>query len=850
MLHIKFFFYSLQYAILINICISQEQHENLDLSSEEIYSNNYIRDKSHSIRNLIYTKDIEQDEIPDIPNISIDFSMEQQHSTTHKKKELHNMESLDGTTYLEKSKSHCLENSSDGVQNELPILTIEPIDFFCEPNYSSIITETEHSNISSIDTKNKEHENSHNLQYIFNYEPVTPNYRKGGLLELLLGDQYSTINYENILFTANNLIPTENANEESVESQMINDELSTEQQNLTTYMMEESSRSVNLMDIENEKCVGLENALPGSSKNQPTASIKNSKENSRLIKKYKRKSNKILENESNEEEINEIHKKILHYIQNCFIDLSARGMGVNDGNAQSCIRYLVNTKCHKSYDSDDNSNSNYLHVSSRGKDSPNRDIENLVYSLSTFFEREIYYLSNNTIPNLEKIKDSLRNEIVNKYSNLEKKLNINVFSLKALINEELLKINPYDFTKIKEYYDRNIRDTKSEESYNYILSFKHSVNYKFNKKEEIFQRMRELFEFFRELIPELEFMKQIDDVKSTIMDNFMHNKLFQPRFIQSCANFKRLFDLLESMDKYIGCVEESLKNGFLLRECTYKITTQHFIQPYSIRKAKSVQERFIKLQNIFDKLNLSYEDYNIIINSIFYFFNKENAKNRKELDNLLSKNNYISSMKMIQELLLEEEKCILEYHEEACKVFNLNLNEENKKGKNFNDFINDTKKVRHLSYANEILMELLGEAFIIKQVNIINKIRKLLIFINENSKKKNISHETKEILTKKHQLHLLSIIEAEKSKLEKIKLKIINLYLFSTLKSYIKTNISKKLYKKIMKIKSILERPYFMIYNKINEDNTKENIDNMQCILLALFHINQRLTDFTKNETE
>ncbi|CRG85084.1 fam-j protein [Plasmodium relictum] len=132
------------------------------------------------------------------------------------------------------------------------------------------------------------------------------------------------------------------------------------------------------------------------------------------------------------------------------------------------------------------------------------------------------------------------------------------------------------------------------------------------------------------------------------------------------------------------------------------------------------------------------------------------------------------------------------------------------------------------------------------------KIRKSLLSMNSSSTRKYISHKTRKILSKEHQLNLLSQIEKEKCKIEKIKLNIRNLYLFVTTKDDIRgIQVSNSL---INKIKGIISTLCF-ICNATSKDKDRTNLnkkkkDNTENVLLALYYANQRLFKVTENEIQ
>ncbi|CRG84187.1 fam-j protein [Plasmodium relictum] len=208
------FFYSLQYFILINVCISHElQGRSQDLFSEKISSNIYARENSPNTRNLIDAVDIEQDEILDLENTFIHFPIEEKNSDSGNEDNFFNMDLFE-TINLEKGKSSNIKNVLGETDSPLMDSPIDPLYPSFENKNSAIHIETNSSSISLNETKIIESKDSYNPQPILNYSSATPNYLEGGFLSLLLEDDCSPINYENILPTTSNLMFLENEEHE------------------------------------------------------------------------------------------------------------------------------------------------------------------------------------------------------------------------------------------------------------------------------------------------------------------------------------------------------------------------------------------------------------------------------------------------------------------------------------------------------------------------------------------------------------------------------------------------------------------------------------------------------------
>ncbi|CRG84730.1 fam-j protein, partial [Plasmodium relictum] len=239
------------------------------------------------------------------------------------------------------------------------------------------------------------------------------------------------------------------------------------------------------------------------------------------------------------------------------------------------------------------------------------------------------------------------------------------------------------------------------------------------------------------------------------------------------------------------------------------------------------------------------------VQTIFYFFKKGNVKNKEKLNPYINKPYKKNSLETIYNFLLEEEKDILHYYDEASKTLNLDLSDENKERMLFYNLINNKDTANNLFSLYKTLMKLIGGLFIKKQLTIIMEVRKSLFSIS-SLRGKCISHKTKNILNKEQQSNLLSQIEKEKCKMEKIKLNIRNLYLLVTTKDDIKRiQVSSYLINKINGIISILRFICKITY----KDNDKTGLNQkkeagMENMLLALYYANQRLLKFTENETQ
>ncbi|CRG84700.1 fam-j protein, partial [Plasmodium relictum] len=293
------------------------------------------------------------------------------------------------------------------------------------------------------------------------------------------------------------------------------------------------------------------------------------------------------------------------------------------------------------------------------------------------------------------------------------------------------------------------------------------------------------------------------------------------------------------------CAEKSIKNGFILRDRNYFRTTQNIISSLYLLIISTIKNNFIKLDSILKTLNLSYKDHGIVVQTIFYFFKKGNVKNKEKLNPYINKPYKKNSLETIYNFLLEEEKDILHYYDEASKTLNLDLSDENKERMLFYNLINNKDTANNLFSLYKTLMKLIGGLFIKRQLTIIMNVRRSLFSMNSLRKRKNISGA--KILNKEYQLYLLSQIEKEKCKMEKIKLNIRNLYLLVTTKDDIKRiQVSSYLINKINGIISILR----FICKITCKDNDKTGLNQkkearMENILLALYYANQSLSKFT-----
>ncbi|CRG84723.1 fam-j protein, partial [Plasmodium relictum] len=839
------------------------REKSIDLSLEQDYSTIQTEKESYRI-SLMGTKNVEHEDLVELQNIldeilntspdsreeSIDLSLEQDYSTIQTEKESYRI-SLMGTKNVEHEDLVELQNILDEILNTSPDSRTESIDLSLEQDYSTIHTEKESSRINLMGKKNVEHEDSYNLSNTFSDSQVTPNYLEKGFLELPLGDQSSTIKNAGIPSSTSNLMLTENKEHEKfVELETIPFNPPIEQQNLIFYIEERSSSTNKLMHIANEESTELENIFPSFSINQPSTTINNNEEDPSLVNTIKQTSEEYIGDGKIDEKIcgeNEFNKQIF------FNDLSVNDYStdVNSGDAQSYKRSGKKRNYEDIDDSDDQDIGDRIYISPRKKYTYNKNGENMVCSVSNIFKMEINCLSRDVVPNLEKLRDILKNEYKDTYNDLKKKLNIIILSLRDIITEEIQKINNSDLKVIKNYYDQNIEGIKLVKKINNsILSFRYTVNHEFNRIEEIFERIKHFLKILHDLNDEYKFLQDICYFKSLIIDNSMHNKLFSPSFILSFETLKRIFELLKFMDKLIECIEESLKNGFILGDRVYFCIVQRIITLLNVQINTVIRNNLAKLGEFLNLLNLSYEDYGIIIQTIFFFFKKENLKTREKLKQYLNKPYKKNSLKAIYDFLLEEEKCILWYYNEASKIFNLNLYDKNENGISFNDLINKESAANNLFSLYETLVKLIGASFIKKQLFIIMKIRKSLLNMNSLKKRKGVSYETKEILTEELQLKLLSQIETEKCKMEKVKLNMVNLRLFASVKYDMKNiQASNDLKNKIKEIISVLNFVHNIIYkNKERNNFNHEEMDNTENILLALYYANQRFIKLTEKE--
>ncbi|CRG84728.1 fam-j protein, partial [Plasmodium relictum] len=121
---------------------------------------------------------------------------------------------LVNTENVEHEDSAEIQDVLDEILNTLPDSLTEPIDLLPEHENSTIYAEAGPSNINLMNIKNVKDVDFYNLSNIFSDSSVTPNYFKGEFLNLLLKDQCSSINYEDILPTTSNLIIPENVKDE------------------------------------------------------------------------------------------------------------------------------------------------------------------------------------------------------------------------------------------------------------------------------------------------------------------------------------------------------------------------------------------------------------------------------------------------------------------------------------------------------------------------------------------------------------------------------------------------------------------------------------------------------------
>ncbi|CRG84859.1 fam-j protein [Plasmodium relictum] len=794
--------------------------------------------------------------LPDSQIEPLDLPPEHENSVIHIETEPSSI-SLVGTKDTEHKYYVELQNALGEIISTLPDSQIEPLDLPPESDYSTNVIDGKPFNVKNlINIENVEHEDSYNLLNIFNDSQVIPNYLEMRFLESSLEDHSSTIKNDNIPSSTSNLMLSESERGNFVELQTILFNPLTEQQNLSFYIEKGSSRIDKLMHTPSEKSIELENILPNISINQSTTAISDYEKDTTLVDEIEQTSEECMGNEKNDKQIDEQnHGKNTFRKQNFFNNLSVIdfNMDIGGDNTQSCKKKGKKRNYEDIDNLDDQNIGDSIYINPIKKCACNKNGENLVNSLSNIFQMEINCLSYNLVPSLQKLRDILNDDNKDTYNNLEKKLNTNILSLRHIISEEIQKINHSDLTIIKNYYDSNIEGNKLVRSINnYILSFRHIINHRFNKKEEIHERVEHFLKILHDSIYEHKSMRDLYHIKSIIINKFMHSKLFSFLSIQSFETFKRIFELFKSMDKLIKCVEESIKNGFLLKDRTYFSTTQNILSILNVQINATIRKNLAKLDYILNALNLSYEDYSIIIQTIFYFCKKENAKNMEKLRHYVNKINRKNSFKAVYDLLLEEKKYILWCYNEASKIFNLNLNDKNKEGILFNDLISNNNSLDHLSSLYEILMKLIGALFIRKQLIVITKIRKSLLNMNSLKKRKYISYITKKIINKEHQLNLLSQIEKEKCKMEEFEFNIKNLHLFISVKEDIKyIKVSNDLKNKMKEIISILRFVHVITYK--DEDRTSFNHEkkgNTENILLALYYANERLIKFIENEMQ
>ncbi|CRG84706.1 fam-j protein [Plasmodium relictum] len=789
--------------------------------------------------------------LPDLLEEPLDLPLEPNYSTTHTEAESSSI-SLISRKNVENEDSVEIQNILNELLNTLPDSQIQSIDLPLELNYSTVHNETESSRISLIKTKIVENEDSCNLPNIFSDSYVTSNYLERGFFELPLGGHSSTIRNDSIPSSTNNLMFSESESEKSIELQNNFFNPPIEQQDLSFYIEGGSSNIDKLMHVVFEKPIELENILPNFSINQPTATISDFQEDTSLVNTIEQASEECMGNERNKEEINEqILGENTFSKQNFFNDSSAidSSMHISSGNTQSCKKKGKKRNYEDIDNLDNQSIGNYVCINPKKKYTYNKDGENLVCSLLNVFDIETKFMSRNVVPNLQKLRDILNDDKKDTHNDIVKKVKISILSLRDIINEEIQKINHSDLTVIKNYYDKNIEGNQLVKSINNsILSFRRTMNHRFNKKEEIYEGVDHSLKILHDSIYEYKFFQDLYHINSIIINNSMHSKLFSAPFIHSFETFKNIFELFRLMDELIKIVEKSIKNGFLLRDRNYFRTAQKMIFNLCVPITSNIRKNLVKLDDILKILNLSYEDYNIIVQTIFHFF-KENVKNKKKLRHDINKLYRKNSFRAVCDFLLEEEKHILWYYNEASEIFNLNLSDKNKEGISFNDLINNENTVSHLSSLYKTLTKLIGTLFIKKQLIIISKICKSLLHMNSLKRRKHISHETRQIIKKEYQSNLLSQIESEKCRMEKVKFNIRNLYLFVSVKEDIKhIQVSNDLKNKIKEIISILR---FLHTITCKDDITKFNHQkkgNTENILLALYYAYQRLIKFTENE--
>ncbi|CRG85270.1 fam-j protein, partial [Plasmodium relictum] len=800
-----------------NICISQELQEgNPYLFLEEISSNIHTRENSPSMRNFIDAVNIEKDEILSTLSDSqiqpVNLHLEHENSTIHTETESSSI-SLMGTENVEYEDYVELQNALGGILRTLPDSQI-PFNLPLEYENSTIHTEIESSSISLMGTENEKHKDSYNSQPILNYSSVTSNYLKGEFLNLLSEDQCSTINYEDIIPTTSNLMIPENVgNEEYIELQIIPVDFPIEKHATTINYNEDMSSVDEIEQISGE----------------------------------------YMGNEKNEEKLDEqIREENIFEEKNFFDDLSVINSSI-DISSDNKNSYKKKGK-KRSYEDIDNLGDHNIEedicIEPKKNYVYNQIAEDFVLSLSNIFKIQINCLPDNVVPSLQKLRDILSDDNKSTNNNIEKKININILPLREIITEEIKKINPSDLRAIKEYYDKNIEGEKLLRIINNnILLFRHKTNHKFNIKA-MYERINKILKIFEDLAIEHENLRDLYNLKSAIVNNLMYNKLFSIAFIQPSRVFKRIFEILKCMDKLIECSEKSIKNGFKLIDCDYFRTTQKII--FSLHKSMTatIASNLIKIDDILKTLNLSYKDHDIIVKTIFYFFKKENVKNKEKLKLYINKPYEKNSLEAIYNFLLEEEKNVTYYYNEAFKIFNLNLSDKNRGSMIFDDLINNRNTADSLFSLYETLIKLIGGLFFKKQLTIIMNIRRSLLNMSLLRKRKNISDAKN--LNKEHQLDLLSQIEKEKCKMEKIKLNIRNLYLLVTTKNEIKRiQVSSSLINKINEIISILRFICKIKYKDIDKiDLNKKKRAGMENILLALYYANQRLSKFTESEIQ
>ncbi|CRG94499.1 fam-j protein [Plasmodium gallinaceum] len=866
-----FFFYFLQFLILINIYISQEQNneifsfiyehlstlsdydpscsmdmnnlenvgsldngdfydtrnvfndvrlilnideKNSDVSSERDYSTIYTLEEPNDI-GLMHYEDIDygnkctlenfvnesQGTILDNKVENLCFPFQQEHSTMHTRESSNTgLMDLLGEKH---ENSYNSQNIFSEVQSALQGIQVEYLDLPFQQQHSTIHT-TNYPNIDLINMQNEESQNLQTLQNVFCYSPYSSAYKNGGFLDLLLREE-----------------------------------------NLTTKTNEElpGTSVMHMEDVKHQESIKPESSFSCFSKNE---------EKSYSVYTDKHKLEKGIEDGENKEKTDEqILKEISQYIEDFCKDLrNSDSTLYNSSNEEKSSKKKSMKRKHEEIDNmDDEDIENFLCIYSIENNDNYEGYENLLY-----FLLDIFHLESNEIPigivsNLEKMVDYLKNGNIIK--NLEKKLKTNIIPLKEYITEELQKIDKFDLEAMKTYYTGLPKNIKLKKKiYSYINSFQHTINYELNNTKEIHNKINIFLKFLNNLLSEVEFIRHANFFKSIVMNDAILNKLFLNGRIQSFGNFKRFFKLFKIMDDIIKYKEESLKGRFI-SDCSSEINlSQKKICKCNEILCKIIKINFTELRNILNILNLSHDNYNIIVQIIFHFFIKENMKNIKYLGEYINKHHEINYANFLKEFLLKEKNNISKYYEEASKFLNLDLNDKIKESIIFNDLTKDEKKKKYLAFLHKTLMNLIGSAYLRKQLCRIMNIRKSLIEISSSKIRKSILDKSKKDLSKNYHLDLLTKLESEKSKLEKIKLNIKNIHSFFYLKEiiiniYIETDNLKQ---KILEMKSIFN----FISRLISENERRKYLNNkksckMKIILFSLYYINQKLDEFFEN---